>query len=94
MAEVLSIKAVKSGQVCINTDYLMVPRAELERTITTLQRLWARMFPSFVPSASATGIIDRPLLLLNSFEAVVLGLMTILLPYMVISIANTLLFSR
>jgi putative spermidine/putrescine transport system permease protein len=37
-----------------------------------------------------SGIIDRPLLLLNSFEAVVVGLMTILLPYMVISIANTL----
>jgi putative spermidine/putrescine transport system permease protein len=37
-----------------------------------------------------TGIIDRPLLLLNSFEAVVIGLMTILLPYMVISIANAL----
>jgi putative spermidine/putrescine transport system permease protein len=37
-----------------------------------------------------TGLIDRPLLLLNSFEAVVVGLMTILLPYMVISIANAL----
>ncbi len=37
-----------------------------------------------------TGLIDRPLLLLNSFEAVVVGLMTILLPYMVISIANSL----
>jgi putative spermidine/putrescine transport system permease protein len=37
-----------------------------------------------------TGVIDRPFLLLNSFEAVVLGLMTILLPYMVISIANAL----
>ena len=36
------------------------------------------------------GLIERPLLLLNSFEAVVVGLMTILLPYMVISIANTL----
>ena len=59
LAEVLSIKAVKSGQVCINTDYLLVPRAELERTVTTLQSLWARMFPSFVASESATGIIDR-----------------------------------
>lgn len=36
------------------------------------------------------GLIDRPLLLLNSFEAVVIGLMTILLPYMVISVANSL----
>src|SRR6185369_14576361 len=36
------------------------------------------------------GLIDRPLVLLNSFEAVAFGLMTILLPYMVISITNTL----
>ncbi|HSV21177.1 MAG TPA: ABC transporter permease [Casimicrobiaceae bacterium] len=36
------------------------------------------------------GLIDAPLDLLYSTEAVVIGLMTILLPYMVISIANTL----
>lgn len=37
-----------------------------------------------------SGLIDRPLVLLSSFEAVVVGLMTILLPYMVISVANAL----
>ncbi len=37
------------------------------------------------------GLIDRPVTLLYSIEAVVLGLMTILLPYMIISIANALL---
>ena len=36
------------------------------------------------------GVIDAPLDLLYTTEAVVIGLMTILLPYMVISIANTL----
>jgi putative spermidine/putrescine transport system permease protein len=36
------------------------------------------------------GIVDYPLDLLYTTEAVVVGLMTILLPYMVISIANTL----
>src|SRR6185436_16413987 len=36
------------------------------------------------------GLIDVPLDLLYSTEAVVVGLMTILLPYLVISIANTL----
>lgn len=36
------------------------------------------------------GVIDLPLDLLYSTDAVVIGLMTILLPYMVISIANTL----
>lgn len=38
----------------------------------------------------STGVIDGPLLLLNSFEAVAFGLMTILLPYMVVSIVNAL----
>jgi len=38
----------------------------------------------------SSGAIDVPLDLLYSTEAVVVGLMTILLPYMVISIANTL----
>lgn len=37
------------------------------------------------------GLIDRPVTLLYSIEAVVLGLMTILLPYMIISIANALI---
>lgn len=37
-----------------------------------------------------TGLIDRPMLMLNSFEAVSFGLMTILLPYMVVSVANSL----
>jgi putative spermidine/putrescine transport system permease protein len=37
-----------------------------------------------------TGIIDAPLALLYSTEAVVVGLLTILLPYMIISIANAL----
>lgn len=37
-----------------------------------------------------TGIIDAPLSMLYSTEAVVVGLLTILLPYMIISIANAL----
>lgn len=36
------------------------------------------------------GLLDAPAVLLYGFEAVVLGLMTILLPYMIVSIANTL----
>lgn len=38
----------------------------------------------------ALGLADAPLVLLYSFEAVAFGLMTILLPYMIISISNTL----
>ena len=36
------------------------------------------------------GLIQRPLVMLNDFNAVAFGLMTILLPYMVISITNAL----
>jgi putative spermidine/putrescine transport system permease protein len=36
------------------------------------------------------GIIDAPLTILNTSDAVVIGLLTILLPYMIISIANAL----
>lgn len=36
------------------------------------------------------GVIAFPLRMLNTFEAVVLGLLTILLPYMIISVANSL----
>jgi len=41
-------------------------------------------------SLGSLGLIDGPLDLLYTIPAVVVGLMTILLPYMVISIANTL----
>ncbi|HVO88978.1 MAG TPA: ABC transporter permease [Casimicrobiaceae bacterium] len=41
-------------------------------------------------SLSGIGLIDAPLDLLYTTQAVVVGLMTILLPYMVISIANSL----
>lgn len=37
-----------------------------------------------------TGLIDAPLSMLYSTEAVIVGLLTILLPYMIISIANSL----
>jgi coniferyl-aldehyde dehydrogenase len=59
LAEILSIKAVKSGQVCINTDYVLTPAASLPEVIEKLQTLWQRMFPQFVDHPSATGIIDE-----------------------------------
>jgi putative spermidine/putrescine transport system permease protein len=36
------------------------------------------------------GVIEFPLRMINTFQAVVIGLLTILLPYMIISIANSL----
>ncbi len=57
-AEILSVKAVKSGQVCINTDYILAPADQLESIVSRMHALWAQMFPSFVAHPSATGIIN------------------------------------
>jgi len=57
-AEILSIKAIKSGQVCINTDYVLAPAEELDSIVSRLRALWQKMFPSFVAHPSATGIIN------------------------------------
>ena len=57
-AEILSIKAVKSGQVCINTDYVLAPRDRVASVIEHMQTLWARMFPRFVSDPNSVGIIN------------------------------------
>ena len=41
-------------------------------------------------SMQSVGLIERPLSLLYGIEAIALGLLTVLLPYVIISIANTL----
>ncbi len=70
LSEILSVKAVKSGQVCINADYLLVPAERLESVVTELQSLWATMFPKFVGNPSATGIInDRNFARLHGYLA-------------------------
>jgi coniferyl-aldehyde dehydrogenase len=58
-AEILSVKAVKSGQVCINTDYVLCPAASLEAVVSHLTAIWAGMFPKFVEDPSAIGIINE-----------------------------------
>jgi coniferyl-aldehyde dehydrogenase len=57
--EILSVKAVKSGQVCLNTDYVMVPRASLESSLETMRTIWEGMFPTFVENPHATGVINE-----------------------------------
>ncbi|HEX4339674.1 MAG TPA: aldehyde dehydrogenase family protein [Polyangiaceae bacterium] len=58
-SEILAVKAVKSGQVCINTDYVLCPATALESMISEMQGLFASMFPSFVDGPSSTGIISE-----------------------------------
>jgi coniferyl-aldehyde dehydrogenase len=59
LAEILSVKAIKSGQVCINTDYMFVPETDMSLVIDRLRTLWSRMFPTFVHSDASTGIINE-----------------------------------
>lgn len=57
-AEILSIKAVKSGQVCINTDYVLAPHDRIEAIVEHMKAIWARMFPQFVANPNSVGIIN------------------------------------
>lgn len=58
-ADILAIKAVKSGQVCINTDYVLAPHERLDDIIEQLRAIWARMFPQFVAAPNSVGIINE-----------------------------------
>ncbi len=57
-SDILAAKAAKSGQVCITTDYVFIPEERLEESIALMQEIWAEMFPTFVESPEATGIIN------------------------------------
>ncbi|HMI93179.1 MAG TPA: aldehyde dehydrogenase family protein, partial [Polyangiales bacterium] len=59
VADILALKAVKSGQVCINTDYVLAPHDALERMVAIMAQTWSAMFPSFVANPAATGIVNE-----------------------------------
>jgi coniferyl-aldehyde dehydrogenase len=54
-ADILAVKAVKSGQVCINTDSILAPHEQVETLIGHIRELWAGMFPRFVTASSTNG---------------------------------------
>ena len=58
-AEILSIKAIKSGQVCINTDYVLAPHDQVDALIERMSALWTKMFPKYVGLPNSVGIINE-----------------------------------
>lgn len=56
--DILGVKAAKSGQVCITVDYLLIPQERLEEALLLIEKVWAEMFPQFVNSPKAAGIIN------------------------------------
>ncbi|WP_320838608.1 aldehyde dehydrogenase family protein [Zhongshania sp.] len=56
--DILGVKSAKSGQVCITVDYLLVPKNELEKSLLLIEKVWTEMFPLFVESPQAAGIIN------------------------------------
>ena len=86
--------ALSGGSVPLPLTVLQIPAIDLgTETLPALALGREPAEPGLMdrpPRPRTAGVIDRPLLMLNTFEAVVVGLMTILLPYMVISIANAL----
>jgi len=59
VADILALKAIKSGQVCINTDYVLAPHDALEDMVAIMAQTWAEMFPTFVANPAATGIVNE-----------------------------------
>ncbi|HEX4477819.1 MAG TPA: aldehyde dehydrogenase family protein [Polyangiaceae bacterium] len=59
-AEILSVKTVKGGQMCIAPDYMLVPEADLERAVSLLSSLGETMLAPGAGGSPVTGMIhDR-----------------------------------
>jgi coniferyl-aldehyde dehydrogenase len=56
--QVLSIKAVKNGQMCISVDYCLVPRGRLEEFAHLAADYVRESMPGYCESDSCTGIIS------------------------------------
>lgn len=55
----LSFRTLKGGQICTSPDYVMVPNDQMEQWIDLATSFWKKVYPSYVGSADATGIINE-----------------------------------
>jgi coniferyl-aldehyde dehydrogenase len=58
VANILAVKVIKNGQLCINVDYVLVPEDRVEVFVSLAQAAMARMIPSYATNPQSTGIID------------------------------------
>ncbi len=58
VANILAVKIIKNGQLCVNVDYVLVPEDRAEAFVSLAQDAMARMVPSYATNPQSTGIID------------------------------------
>jgi coniferyl-aldehyde dehydrogenase len=64
---IVSVKLVKNGQMCISVDYIMCPRTEVDTFISLTEKLFNAKLSDYASSADNTGIIsERHLKRINS----------------------------
>ncbi|MHA3020610.1 aldehyde dehydrogenase family protein [Mycobacterium sp. BMJ-28] len=54
---ILGVKRIKSGQICVSVDHVLVPRARLEEFVTLARQSMASAAPAFSTSADVTGLL-------------------------------------
>ncbi|WP_313806543.1 aldehyde dehydrogenase family protein [Sphingobium sp.] len=59
VAATLRVKLAKGGQICINTDYVLVPRNEVGSFVDHARAWFASEAADFVRSGNVTGIINH-----------------------------------
>ncbi len=52
-------KLINAGQTCIAPDYMLVPRAEIDRFVQTLRSSMTRLYPTFRENPDYSGIITE-----------------------------------
>ena len=52
-------KLINAGQTCIAPDYMLVPRAEIDRFVHTLRSSMTRLYPTFRANPDYSGIITE-----------------------------------
>lgn len=59
VADILSAKIVKSGQMCVSVDYVFVPEGQRDAFVSLARAAMAKMLPNCTGNPHCTGIIDE-----------------------------------
>ncbi|MEM9775041.1 MAG: aldehyde dehydrogenase family protein, partial [Chloroflexota bacterium] len=56
---IIATKMVKSGQMCITSDYVFVPEGKVERFVKLAQRAMAKLYPKVIDNRDSTSVINE-----------------------------------
>jgi coniferyl-aldehyde dehydrogenase len=59
VGNILAVKMIKNGQMCVTVDHCFVPRADLDRFASIASEFMAQTAPAYARSAGCTGIISE-----------------------------------